>query len=77
MSIQVKLFASLREDNPNALSEVPVTDTTTVADVWQAATGQSSMPDFVVCSINHTFKQADFLVKDGDEVAFFPPITGG
>lgn len=31
----------------------------------------------LLISINHTMVKPDHLVADGDEVAFFPPVTGG
>ena len=77
MPIHVKLFASLKEDIPNALREVEVSDASTVADVWVAATSLADIPAHIVASVNHSHEQIDHPVKDGDEVAFFPPITGG
>jgi len=77
MPIHVKLFASLKEDIPDALSEVDASTASTVADVWLAATKLSELPTHVVASVNHSHEQTDYPVKDGDEVAFFPPITGG
>ena len=77
MPIQVKLFASLKEDIPNALSEVTAAQAETVADVLFAATSLDDIPAHIVASVNHSHEQIDSPVKDGDEVAFFPPITGG
>jgi len=77
MAIQVKLFASLKEDIPNALKEVASEEVSTVADVWVAATGIHEPPAHIVCSVNHSHEQVTHPVVDGDEVAFFPPITGG
>lgn len=77
MAIYVKFFASLKEDIPDALREVDAADAATVSDVWAAATRIADMPAHVVCSVNHSHEQIDHPVKDGDEVAFFPPITGG
>ncbi len=31
----------------------------------------------VLMAVNHTVARADTVVRDGDEVAFFPPVTGG
>jgi len=77
MAIQVKLFASLKEDIPNALREVAAADIKNVGDVWIAATGIETIPAHIVCSVNHSHEKVTTPVKDGDEIAFFPPITGG
>jgi molybdopterin converting factor small subunit len=34
-------------------------------------------PAAVRCAVNQTFAAADAAVAAGDEVAFFPPVTGG
>ena len=31
----------------------------------------------VLCALNKTMSSSDELVKAGDELAFFPPVTGG
>lgn len=31
----------------------------------------------VRCAINQEHKPFDTTIKDGDEIAFFPPVTGG
>ena len=31
----------------------------------------------VRCAVNQEFATPDAVVADGDEIAFFPPITGG
>ena len=48
----------------------------TVKDVWRMAAGDRPF-DEVLCAINQEYAQADARVSDGDEVAFFPPVTGG
>jgi len=35
------------------------------------------MPASTLCSINMEYVKPDHTIKDGDEVAFFPPVTGG
>ena len=40
---------------------------------WQ----QALQDDKVLVAINQQMSRADALVNDGDEVAFFPPVTGG
>jgi len=35
------------------------------------------MGNNILISLNMEYVNADNAVKDGDEVAFFPPVTGG
>jgi len=76
MTIRVKFFASLREQISDPHTEVDGTQAKTISDVWKLATDQP-MPPHVLCSVNLDHKEPDAPVADGDEVAFFPPITGG
>ncbi len=76
MAIKVKFFASLREQISDPATEVDGNAVKTVADVWSLAT-TAPMPAHVLCSVNLEHTEATHPVNDGDEVAFFPPITGG
>ncbi len=33
--------------------------------------------DNLVCAVNQTVVEENHVLEDGDEVAFFPPVTGG
>ncbi len=74
--ITVKYFASLREEMGRAGDAFDVAALQTVGDVWRTATGGKPLGD-ILCAVNHEYAQADTRVGDGDEVAFFPPVTGG
>ena len=78
-------FASLREalDKDNEQLSLPA-DITTVAQLkdflaargapWQAAfTADTAL----LVSVNQQMAQADSTICDADEIAFFPPVTGG
>ena len=75
MSIQVKFFASLREKIGKA--EVELATASNAGDAWAQATDNAPRPDNVLVAINLDYAKFDSVVKDGDEVAFFPPVTGG
>ncbi len=76
MAIKVKFFASLRDQLSHPVTEIDSHSVRTIADVWTKST-QQSMPDHVLCSVNLDHRKPEDLVADGDEVAFFPPVTGG
>ncbi len=75
MSIQVKFFASLREKI--GISEAKVENATTARDVWNIATNNAKQPDNLLVAINLDYAKFDDAINDGDEIAFFPPVTGG
>ncbi len=77
MTIQVKFFASLREYVGQAEAEVVESGMTTVADVWQETTNNKVLPENTLMAVNMEYVDASHVVKSGDEVAFFPPVTGG
>lgn len=78
MSIQVRYFASLRERVGRAEEQVSADGIQTVADVWERVSAGRLVPsDTVLYAVNMDYADAETVVRDGDEVAFFPPVTGG
>ena len=77
MSVNVKYFASLRETIGRSSDQVPVSGKTTVGHIWQQATNNMARPQQLLVAVNQEYSDFSKEVKDGDEVAFFPPVTGG
>lgn len=77
MTIRVKFFASLREQLGISESDLADDGVVTVDDVWSAVTDNKVMPANVLIAINMEYVESGTRVSDGDEVAFFPPVTGG
>ncbi|CAA6802021.1 MAG: Molybdopterin synthase subunit MoaD [uncultured Thiotrichaceae bacterium] len=78
MQIKVCYFASLRETIGRAEDQLDLDDQAlTAGDVWKLATQQDAMPDNILIAQNHDYIDAQTLINDGDEIAFFPPVTGG
>ena len=77
MSIQVKFFASLRERFDQDNKTIEAGPSQTVQDVWQTVVGDQAMPVNILIAVNMEYVDAEHTVQDGDEVAFFPPVTGG
>lgn len=76
IQITVRFFASLREQMGIESQSLRATSPLTVAGVWQKMT-LDTPPDNLLCSRNLKYAEWDEQVEDGDEVAFFPPVTGG
>ena len=81
MLITVKYFASLRERVGKSQETLELSDATTVADVWAKAVPDSMQSttddESILAAVNHDYVERDHALSDGDEVAFFPPVTGG
>jgi molybdopterin synthase sulfur carrier subunit len=77
MSITVRYFASLKESVGRSEDDLIFTRLLTVNDVWNLANPDKSLPGNILAAVNMDYVEFDNIVKDGDEVAFFPPVTGG
>ena len=77
MQLKVKFFASLSEQTGLTETTVDADSPATVLDAWNLATGDQSLPVNILCAINMAYARLDDSVSDGDEIAFFPPVTGG
>ena len=76
MTIIVRYFASIREDLGRTGDQIESGGITTAADVWARAADAPWRANTLV-AINQEHARPADSVQDGDEVAFFPPITGG
>ena len=76
MQITIKYFASLREQQGKTEEQISLASAVPVAKIWQNIEGaETSTP--ILFAINKQYVTPETLVKEGDEVAFLPPITGG
>jgi len=81
--ITILYFARLREQLGLEREQFELGQATTVAaikselcqrgDLWQ----QSLTADNILVAINQQLSQNEDQVQAGDELAFFPPVTGG
>ncbi len=77
MTVTVKYFASLRETMGTGEEQLNLAGAHSVADLIPKLSGQQSLPDNTLVAINQTYASLQSAIKDGDEIAFFPPVTGG
>ena len=77
MSIKVRYFASLGEHVGRTESDLEFAQDLTVRDIWQLDTSGKPIPENLLAAVNMEYAGLDVQVQDGDEVAFFPPVTGG
>jgi molybdopterin synthase sulfur carrier subunit len=75
-SISVRYFASLRERLGRSQDLVDAAGLGCVADVWSRVSSEP-LPANSLVAINQEYASVDSPVRAGDEVAFFPPVTGG
>ncbi len=76
MHITVKFFASLREQLGCSEKSLELQKPQSVLEVWQQVC-EFELPHNTLMAINQEYVSAQAMVNDGDEVAFFPPVTGG
>jgi len=48
-----------------------------VATIWSRLWPDRPLPPMILTAVNQEYQNLNHSVKDGDEVAFFPPVTGG
>lgn len=81
--ITVRFFARLREDLATDELTLAVDPDTTAGDLLKQLAGRGDawhqLDDGppVMIAVNHTMARRNTPLRGGDEVAFFPPVTGG
>lgn len=80
--LTVRFFALLREQLPSSELNWPWQQGLTVAALREQLSQQTPQWNVlqqsqVLCAVNHTLCGPEQMLQEGDEVAFFPPVTGG
>jgi len=74
MRVSVRLFAGLRERA--GVSRLELDDVTRVDDVW-ARLELGDEPAGLLYAVNREYVDRRHELRDGDEVALIPPVSGG
>lgn len=80
--INIRFFAFLRERLGTDTLDYEFTDEKTVSDIKKKLIARGEpwtllAEQDVLIAVNQTLTSESSLVSDGDEIAFFPPVTGG
>ena len=77
MGIKVKFFARLREQAGRAEQDLEFRPGLRVSDVRRETVSAIQGNETFLVAVNMEYTREDVELRDGDEVAFFPPVTGG
>ena len=82
MKLNILFFASVKEALDSS-SEIFDGDVKTVNDLIEQLSTRGNnwrttlQQDSILVAVNQTVSDVNTQLNDGDEIAFFPPVTGG
>jgi molybdopterin converting factor subunit 1 len=81
MRVRLLHFASFREAAGRDEEEREIADGTRLSELWSALGKQVALfrrfPNMPPAAVNREYAAPDTVLRDGDEVAFLPPVAGG
>lgn len=81
MNVRLLYFAVLRDITGKSEAEISLHEGARAGDVWQTLRSQYlQLSDYrtpPMIAVNETYATADTILRDGDELAFIPPVAGG
>tara|TARA_R110000787_G_scaffold179729_7_gene291772 strand:+ start:1056 stop:1304 length:249 start_codon:yes stop_codon:yes gene_type:complete len=81
--IKILFFARLREQLSTDCLQIPASENITTEHIRQQLANTDDLwakvmrTDSLLVAVNQQITDWSHSVKSGDEVAFFPPVTGG
>lgn len=79
--VRILFFASLRDVVGKPELEMEIDSKTSVRSLFQKLQEQfpnlSKYERFLLVAVNQVYATLDSEVSPGDEIAFFPPVSGG
>jgi len=81
MRIHLLYFASFRDAAGRDEENRNLAEGTSVRALWQMLAREvprfASFPNMPPAAVNREYARGETVLKDGDEVAFLPPVAGG
>jgi molybdopterin converting factor subunit 1 len=79
MKVAVRFFARCREIAGEKQKEIEIEDGMMLQDIKELLLNE--YPDLknekLIVSLNHKYAKPDTRLKEDDEIALFPPVSGG
>jgi molybdopterin converting factor subunit 1 len=81
VKVRLLFFAVLREIAGRSEEVVELPEGSRAGDVWQRLRDEhAALRDYIqppMIAVNESYVGVDELLRDGDELAFIPPVAGG
>jgi len=81
LKVRLLFFAVLREIAGRSEEVVELPEGSRAGDVWQRLRDEhAALRDYIqppMIAVNESYAGVDELLRDGDELAFIPPVAGG
>ena len=81
MTVRLLFFAALRDITGQSNAEIVLTEGTSAGEVWRRLRRDyeklAAYEQPPLIAINEDYASADAVLRDGDELAFIPPVAGG
>ena len=81
MTVQVRYFAALREASGRDVETLELPAGTTVAETRSFLVERYPLLETILprcaVAVNRSYASGEAMLKDGDEIAFIPPLGGG
>ncbi len=81
MKVRLLFFAVLRDIAGTDSRDLALAEGTTAGDVWQSLRASyAKLADYTqppMIAINESYAAPTDVLRDGDELAFIPPVAGG
>ncbi|RMF97443.1 MAG: molybdopterin converting factor subunit 1 [Candidatus Schekmanbacteria bacterium] len=81
MTLKILYFAAIREKLGKKSEEITAREGETVGDLMKRLSEKyeivAQMEKTLMVAVNKEYRDNSYLLKDGDEVALIPPVSGG
>ncbi|MEK9711163.1 MAG: MoaD/ThiS family protein [Thalassolituus sp.] len=81
--IRILFFAKIKDEIGKDFFDIKAEPPMTVSEVRNSLISEFSDHEnilksgYALCAVNQQISNEDTAIQSGDEVAFFPPVTGG